>query len=186
MPIPSLQKLVAALGDEFPMLQYPRIEPLTRRNTHLILPTTFEVQHLRHLILNHFASPIRSTLLQVTAVGLVTPTLWWTHPSTYPPINHMLQTLSLLHRLGTLEIGFRSPFPSARCPEAAVAYADCHSCHISRPPLICVPRYQRLLGSTSSSNDHPGPQDPGLFLRSTQIFYPMFPTVHDDYRKSSV
>ena len=52
MPIPSLQKLVASLGDEFPMLQYLRIEPLTRCNTHLILPT-FEVPHLRHLILNH-------------------------------------------------------------------------------------------------------------------------------------
>jgi len=108
MPISSLQKLIAAMGDEFPMLQYLRIEPLTRRNTQLILPTTFEAPHLRHLILNHFASPIGSILL-TTAVGLVTLTLWWIHPSTYPPINHLLQTLSLLHRLETLEIGFRSP-----------------------------------------------------------------------------
>ena len=108
MPIPSLEKLIAAMGDEFPMLEYLRIEPLTRRNTHLILPTMFEAPHLRHLILNHFASPIGSTLL-TTAVGIVTLTLWWIHPSTYPPINHLLQTLSLLHQLETLEIGFRSP-----------------------------------------------------------------------------
>jgi len=89
MPIPSLQKLVAALRDEFPILQYLRIEPLTRRNTHLILPTTFEVPHLRHLILNHFAPPIRSTLLHVTTViGIVTLTHWWIHPSTYHISSH--------------------------------------------------------------------------------------------------
>ena len=110
MPTSSLQKLIATMGDKFPMLQYLRIEPLTRRNIHLILPMAFEAPHLRHLILNHFASPIGSALL-TSAVGLVTLTLWWTHPSTYPPINHVLQTLSLLHRLETLEIGFRSPVP---------------------------------------------------------------------------
>jgi len=127
MPIPSLQKLVAALGDEFPMRQYLRIEPLTGRNTHLILSTTFKVAHLCHLVLNHFASPIRSTLLQVaTAVGLVTLSLWWIYPSTYPPVNYMLQTHSLLHRLETLEIGFHSPVS-----KRALSRGNCCICRLS-------------------------------------------------------
>lgn len=110
LPASNLQKLITAITAEFPRLEYLYISPPTEHNTHLILPTTFQAPHLRHLILNHFASPIESPLL-TTTVGLVTLVLWWIHPSTYLHPDHLLQPLSHLLQLETLEIGFRSPVP---------------------------------------------------------------------------
>jgi hypothetical protein len=108
MPVPSLQKFVSAINNEFPILEHLYIGPPTKHNTHLILPSTFQAPQLRFLGLRHFTSPIRSSLL-TTAVGLSMLSLHWIHPSAYPHPNHLLQTLSLLPHLGLLEIGFRSP-----------------------------------------------------------------------------
>lgn len=111
LPAPNLQKLIKALDDEFPILEYLYIAPPTRHDTLLMLPATFEAPQLRLLILNHFSSPIRSPLL-TTAIGLVTLSLRWTHPSTYLHPDHLLQAISLLSRLETLEIGFSSSIPN--------------------------------------------------------------------------
>ncbi len=108
MPAPSLQKLITAINDEFPILEHLYIAPPTKHNTHLILPSTFRAAQLRLLALERFASPIGSPLL-TTAVGLSRLTLLWIHPSAYPHPNHLLLTLSLLPHLRLLEIGFRSP-----------------------------------------------------------------------------
>ena len=69
MPAPNLQKLITAINDEFPILEFLSIGPPTKHNTHLILPSTFQAPQLRLLYLRHFASPIGSPLL-TTAVGL--------------------------------------------------------------------------------------------------------------------
>jgi len=108
MPAPSLQKLITAISDEFPILEFLSIAPPTKHDTHLILPSTFQAPQLRFLFLKHFASPIGSPLL-TTAVGLSTLSLRWIHPSTYPHPDHFLQMLSLLPHLRRLDIGFRSP-----------------------------------------------------------------------------
>ncbi len=108
MPAPSLQKVITAINDEFPILEFLSIAPPTKHNTHLILPSTFQAPQLRILFLDHFASPIGSPLL-TTAVGLSILTLLWIHPSTYPHPNQLLQTLSLLPHLEAFDIGFRSP-----------------------------------------------------------------------------
>jgi hypothetical protein len=108
IPVPSLQKVITAINDEFPILEFLAIGPPTKHNTHLILPSTFQAPQLRLLFLNHFASPIGSPLL-TTAVGLSALSLLWIHPSAYPHPNQLLQTLSLLPHLGLLELGFRSP-----------------------------------------------------------------------------
>jgi len=108
MPAPSLQKVITAINDEFPILEFLSIQPPTKQNTHLILPSTFQAPQLRILILRHFASPIGSPLL-TTAVGLSTLSLRSIHPSVYPHPDHLLQTLSLLPHLKTFDIGFRSP-----------------------------------------------------------------------------
>jgi hypothetical protein len=110
MPLPRLQKLITALDDEFPMLEYLYIAPPTKHDTLLVLPTTLLAPQLRLLIMNHFASPIGSPLL-TTAVGLVTLALRWIHPSTYPHPNQLLQQISLFPQLEALEIGFCSPAP---------------------------------------------------------------------------
>jgi len=108
MPVPSLQKLITAINDEFPILEFLSIQPPTKHNTHLILPSTFQAPQLRILALEHFASPIGSPLL-TTAVGLSRLRLYWIHPSAYPHPDHFLQMLSLLPLLWLLNIGFRSP-----------------------------------------------------------------------------
>jgi hypothetical protein len=108
MPAPSLQKVITAISDEFPILEFLSIGPPTKHNTHLILPSVFQAPQLHILFLEHFASPIGSPLL-TTAVGLSTLTLLWIHPSAYPHPDQLLQTLSLLPHLGLLDIGFRSP-----------------------------------------------------------------------------
>ena len=111
MPIPSLHKLVTAIDDEFPVLEFLDIMPSAKHNTRLILPSTLEAPHLRHLWLEHFASPIGSRLLG-TATGLVRLYLRWIYPSTYPHPNHLLQALSVLLQLEDLDIGFSSPVPN--------------------------------------------------------------------------
>ena len=111
VPAPSLQKLIKSLDDEFPTLEYLYIAPPTEHNTLLMLPALFEAPRLCLLILDHLSPPIRSPLL-TTAIGLVTLILRWIHPSTYLHPNHLLQQISLLPLLETLEIGFCSPIPN--------------------------------------------------------------------------
>jgi hypothetical protein len=106
--VASLQKLITAIDGEFPVLEFLHIGPPEKHNTRLILPSTFEAPHLRHLALYHLASPIGSRLL-ATAIGLVRLFLRWIYPSTYPRLNHLLQLLSLLPQLKRLDIGFSSP-----------------------------------------------------------------------------
>jgi hypothetical protein len=56
--IPVVEKLIAAIDDEFPMLEYLCITP--ERITSLALPRTFQAPRLRHLILSNLVPPIGS------------------------------------------------------------------------------------------------------------------------------
>ena len=49
MPIQNLQKVLPAIDDEFPMLEYMHLMPHARYYTDLILPGTFQAPHLRDL-----------------------------------------------------------------------------------------------------------------------------------------
>jgi hypothetical protein len=108
--VPSMQKIIQAMDDEFPILEYLYIAPPTVHNARLALPTTFGAPQLNYLLLNHFSS-IGSPLL-TTAVNLVRLVLRWIHPSTNLYPNHMLQLLSLLPRLQNLTLVFSSPIPN--------------------------------------------------------------------------
>ena len=111
MPVPCLQKVIKAMDNQFPTLEYLYISPPTMHNTHLTFPATFRAPQLKHLMLNHFSSPIGSPLL-TTAVNLVRLSLRWIHTSTdlYP--NHLIQALPLLPQLQNLTITFSSPVPN--------------------------------------------------------------------------
>jgi len=109
--IPCLQKLITAMDDQFPMLEYLYITPPTKHDARLALPSTFEAPQLSHLVLNHFASPIGSLLL-TTAVSLVTLSLRRIHPWTNLCPNHLFPVLPLLPQLQDLEITFSSPVPN--------------------------------------------------------------------------
>ena len=111
MPAPSLQKVIKAMDDQFPMLKYLYIVPRTMHHAHLVLPATFRAPQLNYLMLDHVASPIGSPLL-TTAVSLVRISLEWIPPliNLYP--NHLFQALSLLPQLQDFAISFSSPVPS--------------------------------------------------------------------------
>src|SRR5260221_10222679 len=93
MPVPNLQKLVAAIDKEFPALLYLYIGPPTKHNTILRLPKTFRAAHLCHLILINMTFPIGCSFL-MSAVDLVTLSLRLIHPSAYFSPNILLQRLS--------------------------------------------------------------------------------------------
>ncbi|KAH9981792.1 hypothetical protein BJV74DRAFT_952824 [Russula compacta] len=111
MPIQNLQKVLLAIDDEFSMLEYVYLMPMAEDDMGLMLPKTFQAPHLRHLILINFAIPIRSPLL-TPAVGLVTLSLEWIHPSGYFCPNDLLQRLSLMPQLEILTIGIHSSVPN--------------------------------------------------------------------------
>jgi hypothetical protein len=108
MPLPCLRwKIVTALDGKFPMLELLYIRHPTKDSIPLRLPPTFEAPHLRHVNLHQFAVPLGS-LLFTTAVSLTTLIFRWVHPHTYSDPRHLLQTISPLSQLHTLEIGFSS------------------------------------------------------------------------------
>ena len=111
VPVPGLQKVIKALDNQFPMLEYLHIAPLRMHNAHLVLPATFRAPQLNHLWLDHLGSSIGIPLL-TNAVSLVTLWLRWIHPSTNFSPNHLLQALSLLPQLQDLTISSSSPVPN--------------------------------------------------------------------------
>lgn len=111
MPIPILQKLVTAMHDEFPMLEFLCITAPTEQDASLVLPQTLEAPHLRHLLLDNVIFPITSPLLTPTT-GLVTLSLAEIRPSANLRPHDLLQRLALMPQLETLGIDFHSPVPS--------------------------------------------------------------------------
>ena len=110
--VTSLRKFIAAMDDEYPILQFLVIDlPLEDNGTILILPETLQAPHLRFLGLTGFALPIGCRIL-TTAVGLVTLSLHMVHTFTYFQPNTLLQWVSLMPQLEMLAIGFEISIPS--------------------------------------------------------------------------
>ena len=115
--IPKLQRLVLALDDEYPILEFMLIQhqsylsPSNTNNTSLNFPETFQAPHLRHLVLMNFDLPISSPLL-MTMGNLVTLSLNSIPPSAYSHPNALLQRISLMPQLEILRISFNTYLPS--------------------------------------------------------------------------
>ena len=110
--VTNLQKFIAAMDDEYPILQFLVIElPIEDKSTILMFPGTFQAPHLRSLSLVGFALPIGCPLL-ATAVGLVTLSLHMVHTSTYFQPNARLQWISLMPQLKMISIVFGFSIPS--------------------------------------------------------------------------
>ena len=108
MPVPNMQKIIMAIDEEYPVLEYLIMWPSTADNSAaLMFPETFRAPHLRHLMLFGFTLPIGSRLL-TTAMGIVTLCLFMGHPSYLQP-NTLLQWISFMPQLETLLISFVSP-----------------------------------------------------------------------------
>ena len=110
-PVQNLRKLVMAIDEEFPILEYLIVDPLTKDSTVLMLPETFQAPHLRHLALSGFACPIRSRL-HPAAASLVTLILIINHQSAYFQPYVLLQWISFMPQLESLAISFSFPVPN--------------------------------------------------------------------------
>ena len=104
VPFQRLQKIIPAIDEEYPVLEYLITGPSTHDNsTALMLPERFQAPRLCHLLLKGFAAEFR---LLTTAVGLVTLTLILDHPSAYIEPNSLLQLLSFMPQLESFRIHF--------------------------------------------------------------------------------
>ena len=111
LPFQNLQKIVMAIDEEFPILEYLIVDPLARDDAVLVLPETLQAPHLRHFMLGSFACPIRPRL-HPTAAGLVTLSLVTNHQSAYFQPNILLQWISFMPQLESLHIDFSFPVPN--------------------------------------------------------------------------
>ena len=110
MDVAKLEKLTEAIDEEYPILEClviaREIKTLTAATT---LPETLQTPHLRHLDLGGFAPP----RLLMNTVGLVTLSLFMDYPPAYLHPNTLLQLLSFMPLLETLEIILLlDPFPN--------------------------------------------------------------------------
>jgi hypothetical protein len=104
MPLIDLQKLIAAMDGEYPILEYLIIMPPPEdKSTILMLPERLQAPRLRHLTLENLALPIESRLL-TTSVGLVTLFLPMNDPFAYFHPNSLLHWLSFMPQLEMLAI----------------------------------------------------------------------------------
>ena len=97
----KFQKFVMAIDEEFPILEYLVLE--SRGDGTMTFPETIRAPHLRHLVLDGVASPIASRLL-ISAMGLVTLHLVMYYSSSNINPNSLLQLISPLSQLETLEV----------------------------------------------------------------------------------
>jgi hypothetical protein len=144
-PVPNLRKLVMAIDDEFPILEYLMVgRPVgdDHDSTDLMLPETLQAPNLHHLMLSGFACPIRSRL-HPTAVGLVTLCLAINHPSAYFQPNVLLRWISFITQLESLTIAFTFPVPK-RDVERQLTHTPITT-HVTLPNL----RFFRFQGSSA-------------------------------------
>jgi hypothetical protein len=110
--VTNVQKLIGAIDEEYPVLEYLVILPqMEDNNTILTFPETFQAPHLRHLAVIGFAFPMASRLL-TTALALVTLALVMVHPSTHFQPNVLLHWISFMPQLETLAILYSFPIPN--------------------------------------------------------------------------
>ncbi|KAI0286620.1 hypothetical protein BGY98DRAFT_1092274 [Russula aff. rugulosa BPL654] len=60
LPFQNLQKIVMAIDEEFPILEYLIVDSLTKGDAVLVLPEALQAPHLRHFMLE--ASPVQYDL----------------------------------------------------------------------------------------------------------------------------
>src|SRR5712671_6095667 len=111
MPGSNLEKLIMAMDEEFPILEFLLIAPSTDHDADLILPHAFQAPSLRHLTADALALPVGSPLL-MTQVGLVTLNLNFIPSSAYFTPSELLQRLLHMPQIETLTISFHFPAPN--------------------------------------------------------------------------
>ena len=136
MSVTSLQKLIAAMDDEYLIPEYLIIGHLEEDSSSMLsFPETLQAPRLRHLALSGLTLQIGSRLL-TTAVNLVTLYLFMFHPSTYFHPNTLLQWLASMPQLETLIFAIVFPFPN-RVVERQLT-------HMSTMTAVALPNLHHL------------------------------------------
>jgi hypothetical protein len=161
MPFPNLQKLIVAMDEDYPVLEYLIVGPSKQDSTALMFPGTLQAPHLCHLTLLGFDNPIESRLF-TTAVGLVTLCLIITHPHAYLQPHTLLQWISFMPQLEILTIFFVFPVPDLDVFQGVSAYLEALVRRITAPRLktleidffkqitFSVPRLLQIMNMTES------------------------------------
>ena len=113
-PAQNLRKLVMAIDEEFPILEYLIVGPprsLMGDGIALMLPETLQTPNLHHFTLTCFTCSIQPRLHPISA-SLVTLYLVINHQSAYFPPNILLQWTSFMPQLEILAIVFTFPVPN--------------------------------------------------------------------------
>jgi hypothetical protein len=93
LPVQNLQKLVMAIDEEFPILEYLIVSPPTKDSTVLMLPETLQAPHLRHLMLE--ASPVPYDLDYTRLPRALSHSIL--HIITNPPTLHQIYCCNGFH-----------------------------------------------------------------------------------------
>ena len=135
LPVPELQRLIMAINEEFPILEYLIVHPWANDGTVLMLPETLQAPNLRHLVLRGLSCPVRPRL-HPTAVGLVTLWLTISHSSAYIQPSMLLQWISFMPQLENLLIFFTFSVPNCDI-ERQLTHTPITT-HISLPNLRLI------------------------------------------------
>jgi hypothetical protein len=188
LPVETLQKLIVAINEEYPILEFLILASLEQGDTVqsvLMLPEALQAPHLRHLLLGGFSLPIGFRLL-TTAVGLITICLAILHPSTYFHPNTLLRWISFMPQLETLVIFCFFPVLNRdverqlmRTPITTHVTLPTSSRWYSKVPALT---WKRLFDTSpplvSRSSE--------LSSQPTHVFRPMSPAVYEHNRESQV
>jgi hypothetical protein len=109
MPAQNLCKFIAAMDEEYPILEHICIGSRPRGSTSPSFPETFQAPNLRHVWTT--CHPIGSPLL-TTTMGLVKLELSDIPPSPWFSPTYILPRLSLMPHLEILRIHFYTPHPN--------------------------------------------------------------------------
>ncbi|KAI0282458.1 hypothetical protein BGY98DRAFT_1184297, partial [Russula aff. rugulosa BPL654] len=110
-PDQILRKFVMAIDEEFPILEYLVLYPLLKDSAALMLLETLQAPNLHHLLLGGFVCPM-GPRLHPTAAGLVTLCLLMHHQFAYFQPNVLLQWISFMPQLESIEFCFTFPVPN--------------------------------------------------------------------------
>ena len=112
VPAQNLEKFVATIDREFPILEYLCIGPPIFNNVGFVVPETLQAPHLRHLVLFNFCFALGYPLFTTAASKLITLSLNFIPPAAYIRPGDFLLCISHMLQLQTLGLSFHSPLPS--------------------------------------------------------------------------
>jgi hypothetical protein len=133
----TLQKLIVAIDEEYPLLEYLIMQPLGwDTGTALMLPETLQAPRLHHFMLIDFAFPTGSQLL-TNAASIVTLCLQVNHPDAFFQPNTLLRWISFMPQLETLVIIFFVSVPNRD--------VERHLLDTPIPPHVTLPNLRFLV-----------------------------------------